>query len=45
MSNRSRSWLFVLLCGLTLLFAWPVFLWAVARVEVEPDTFLVVTNR
>lgn len=25
--------------------AWPIFLWAVARVEVEPDTFLVVTNR
>lgn len=45
MSIRSRSWLLVLLCGVILLFAWPVFLWAVARVEVEPDTFLVVTNR
>ncbi len=45
MSTRSRFLLFSLVCGLVLLIAWPVFMWTVARVEVEPDTFLVVTNR
>lgn len=39
---RFLSWV---LFGVILLVAWPVFQWTVARVEVEPDTFLVVTNR
>jgi hypothetical protein len=44
MFRRSRLRV-VLLLGLLLLVAWPVFLWTVARAEVAPDTFLVVTNR
>jgi len=43
MSTRRRFWQIALLLGLVLVLAWPVFQWTVARVEVAPDTFLVVT--
>jgi hypothetical protein len=44
MSARSPLLLWGLAGAMVLALAWPVFLWTVARVEVEPDTFLVVTN-
>lgn len=45
MSRRSKSLLFLLSLAVIVAVGWGVFLWKVARVEVEPDTFLVVTNR
>lgn len=41
----TRSFRAILLLVSLVVTAWTVFMWAYARVEVEPDTFLVVTNR
>jgi len=46
MSSRTRFCLVAApVCALFLIVGWLVFMWTVARVEVEPDTFLVVTHR
>lgn len=42
---RPAFWGKLLVLGLLLAGGWLIFEWTVSRVEVEPDTFLVVTNR